>query len=147
MSSCHWASSPSDYRDDSSPIVALVTFRPLHFGDEAIRKTVPNAVISYRNPENQGHRNVKVSYAINLNINFDDADPTEIPNRGPENDLSDLAGSKVSFFKYSFHEKKGVYFQVRIVNDGIDESLDVTGVTYRVAGLSDRGVANVRGGQ
>lgn len=136
----------SDYRDDSAPIVANVLMRAMSFGDEGRRKTVPAATITYRNQENQGIRDVQVFYSINMQNTFDEADPSSIPNRGPVNDLSDQSGQRSVVYKYSFHDKKGVYFQLRIINDKIDQSLDITNVTYRVAGLTGQGIANARQG-
>lgn len=135
----------SDYRDDSSAITANVLFRAMSFGDEGRRKTIPSAMITYRNQENQGDRDIQVFYAVNMENTFEEADRSELPNRGPVNDLSDTTGKRSVVYKYSFHANKGVYFQIRVINDKIDQALDITNVTYRVGGLTDHGIQNAKG--
>src|ERR1019366_4413043 len=45
------AGDQTDYRDDTAGISMDVWLRAMDFGDDGVRKTVPWAVVTYRNPE------------------------------------------------------------------------------------------------
>jgi hypothetical protein len=131
----------SDWRDDADAIEMDVVLRAMDFGDEGIRKTVPYALISYRNPLNQGVRTgTEVFYTTDLFDDFYAADPTVIPDRTAASGLGDEWSQKVVTFRYSFNNKRGIRFQLRIKNFLKDESVEIAKVRYSVAGLSIKGV-------
>ncbi len=130
-----------DYRDDDQPIALSATLRAMDFGDEGVRKTVPYAMVTYRNPLNEGDRTgTVVSYSTDLSDFFTPADPTFIPNRGEPTGLGDLPGQKAISYRYSFNQKRGVRFQLQLANAVKDEPIEITKVRYDVAGLSVKGI-------
>lgn len=130
----------SDWRDDDKAISMDIVLRAMDFGDDGVRKTVPYSLISYRNPVNLGVRTgTEVFYTTDLYDIFLPADATVIPNRAEDAGLSDIWSQKVVTFRYSFQNKRGIRFQLRITNSQKDESVEVARVRYSVAGLNIRG--------
>lgn len=130
-----------DFRDDDQAISMSATLRAMDFGDEGVRKTVPYAMVTYRNPLNEGDRtSTQVAYSTDLADQFTPADLTTIPNRGEPTGMGDVAGQKAISYRYSFNQKRGVRFQLAIVNSGKDEPVEITRIRYDVAGLSVKGI-------
>jgi hypothetical protein len=130
----------SDWRDDSSPIQMDVLLRAFDFGDDGVRKTVPYALVSYRNPPSLGIREgTQVLYATDLQDSFLPADVTVLPNRAEVMGMDDSGGQKVVTLRYSFGNKRGIRFQLRFQNSVLDESVEITKIRYSVAGLSIKG--------
>ena len=130
----------SDWRDDEAAIEMDIVLRATDFGDDGIRKTVPYALITYRNPLNLGVRyGTQVLYTTDLQDSFLPADSTVLPDRMDISGTSDTGGQKVVTLRYSFGNKRGIRFQIRIQNGTKDESVEVTRIRYSVAGLSIKG--------
>lgn len=122
---------PQDYRDDASAIAATATLRSIDFGDDGVRKTVPYALVSFRNPPNLGARTgTQVASQTDLFQTFTPADSTTLPNNASSAEQEGLT------YRYSFGTKRGVRFQLRITNSTKDEPVDITRIRYVVGGLT-----------
>lgn len=132
----------SDYRDDNAAIQAVATLRPMSFGDSGIRKSVPYATITYRNAEeNTGAVEVNVRNSVDLSNYFEDSDRVTLPDTSASgDDLSDTPSQSGETVRQSFHNKRGVYFQLQVENAQKDQGLEITKVQYTVTGLSGKGV-------
>jgi hypothetical protein len=128
---------PQDYRDDNQAVAMDAWLRAMDFGDPGTRKTVPWAVVHYRNPADQGQRSgTQVLSSTDLSENWLAADLTVLAdNASAVDSIGDTLGNRVVPYRYSFANKRGTQFQLRFTNSTVDEALEVTAVRYLVAGL------------
>ena len=133
-----------DYADDGQAISCSVTFRALDFGDSAIRKRVLHLLVHYRIPQLiEGAVDVNtatVGMAVNLVDSFPALDTfyLDVPNK-PDG-LSTLTPSKQVTLRYAVRNPKSLYFQTKISDNGLHTPLQVTGLSFRVAGLGTEGI-------
>jgi hypothetical protein len=125
----------TDYRDDSNTGIDVdIKFRPMHFGDAAIRKQVRHANISFRNTS-QVNDNIDVSCAFDCSTDFNsiDAFQTEL-----------AANATISSIRFGIPTGRLTYLQLRIQSATIDEPIEVAGITYKVAGLQVAGTKEAK---
>lgn len=134
------AGDETDYRDDNQAIEATITFRALDFGDAAIRKYVSNILLHLRSPVDADGSKFYVS--TDLNNNFDELDQFKIQVEDTTTGISDVGLSKIVTLKFNTSRSKFTYLQNRLTNSNIDESMEVTGIEYRVTGLSSKGLTD-----
>lgn len=133
-----------DYADDGQAISCSVTFRALDFGDSAIRKRVLHLLVHYRIPQLiEGAVDVNtatVGMAVNLVDSFPALDTfyLDVPNK-PDG-LSTLTPNKQVTLRYAVRNPKSLYFQTKISDNGLHTPLQVTGLSFRVAGLGTEGI-------
>lgn len=138
---------PQDYRDDDQAITATATLRSTDFGDDGVRKTVPFALVSYRNPPDLGVRTgTQVASATDLLTEFVPADATTLPNNAATSGMGDTVQQEGVTYRYSFGQKRGVRFQLQISNSTKDEPVEITKVRYFVGGLSVKGIREAAAG-
>lgn len=125
----------TDYRDDSNTGINLdIKFRPMHFGDPAIRKQVRHANINFRNTA-QLSDNIDVSCAFDCSTDFNSLDSFQT-------ELS--TNATISSIRFGIPTGRLTYLQLRIQSDTIDEPIEVAGVTYKVAGLQVAGTKEAK---
>lgn len=134
------AGDKTDYRDDDQPIEASITFRALDFGDAAIRKYVSNIMLYLRSPEDSTGN--KFYIATDLQDNFHELDEFKVLVEDTTTGISDRGLTKVVTIKFNTSRSKFTYLQNRLTNGSIDEALEVTGIQYRVTGLSHKGLTD-----
>lgn len=128
----------SDYRDDSESIGMEIRPAAMDFGDSGKRKFVKYVTSHYRGLANTHGTQLQV--ATELNSSFQDTDLFNV-NKTPSNTgLDDIGERKVVTIQSSLPTKKGVYFQLKYLNDVIDEPVSLSGIDYTVSGLSEKGV-------
>lgn len=128
----------SDFRDDSSPIVMETTLRAMDFGDAAIRKAIAHLIIQYRTVADAS--GIELFSAPDLTEGFEEADQVDIVVPQDHDDgLSDEADVKILTVRYSVDRRKLSYIQLRFTNGNIDEPVEIAGITYRVAGMNEKG--------
>jgi hypothetical protein len=133
-----------DYADDGRAIQCSSTFRALDFGDSAIRKRVLHLLVHYRIPQLlEGSVDVNtasVGMAVNLVDSFQPLDTfyLDVPNK-PDG-LSTLTPNKQVTIRYAVRNPKSLYFQTKISDNGLHTPLQVTGLSFRVAGLGTEGI-------
>jgi hypothetical protein len=133
-----------DYADDGKAIECSATFRALDFGDSAIRKRVLHLLVHYRIPQLlEGSVDVNtasVGMAVNLVDSFQPLDTfyLDVPNK-PDG-LSTLTPNKQVTLRYAVRNPKSLYFQTKISDNGLHTPLQVTGLSFRVAGLGTEGI-------
>jgi hypothetical protein len=138
------ANSKYDYQDDGSAITGSVVFRALDFGDSAIRKRVLHLLVHYRIPSlAEGQVDIetaKVYMGVNLVDNFVELDRFKIDVPNEPDGLSTISPNKQVTLRYSVRNPKSLYFQVKVDDNGLHTPLQVTGLSFRVAGLSTEGI-------
>lgn len=132
-----------DYRDDSGPINMEATLRALDYGDSTVRKSVLAAIIQFR--VLQSSVGTAVYSASNLVENFQQLDtffldePTDTVD-----DLSDFNDIKIKNIRFAIRDRKVVYMQLKITNGTIDEPVEIAGVSFRLAGLNQKGIGEAK---
>jgi hypothetical protein len=81
-----------------------------------------------------------VSMGVNLVDNFLALDTFKLDVPNTPDGLSTLAPNKQVTLRYAVRNPKSLYFQVKIQDNGLHTPLQVTGLSFRVAGLSTEGV-------
>lgn len=130
----------TDFRDDNQPIHFLVESRPNDSGSSGIRKILDGVIIHYRS----GARNTgtSVSYSVDIEEEFTPTTPIIIPTstRLSNTDMSDTVLQSIISIRHDVSRRKGIYFSIRVENSTIDESLEIAGMDFRVAGMTDKGI-------
>lgn len=128
----------TDYRDDNQAINMLVDLRPNDFGSPGIRKVLDAIVIHYRTGATS--LNTKVNYSVDLEQEYSPTTPVIIrPVQSNGTDLSDAVGQDILSIRHNIDRRRGGYFNMQILNSGIDENIEIAGVEYKVGGLSEKG--------
>jgi hypothetical protein len=124
-----------DYRDDSNtPIAFNVTFRATNFGDAAIRKQVRHVNIGFRNTLVESVATA-VSCGFECSTDFTTLDTFTIES---------TAASSISQLRFGVPNGRMNYIQMRVQNSAIDEPIEITGITYKVAGLKVSGTEEAK---
>jgi hypothetical protein len=133
-----------DYQDDGQAIDGSVVFRALDFGDSAVRKRVLHLLVHYRMPNlDEGQVDISsatVSMGVNLVDNYLSLDTFKLDVPNSPDGLSTLTPNKQITIRYAVRNPKSLYFQVKIQDNGLHTPLQVTGLSFRVAGLSTEGI-------
>ena len=126
-----------DFRDDSSSVALTLETRPNAFGNPGLRKIIGDILVHYR----VGARNVGTTLKTAM-----DTEKTYESNTAAiltTVDSGTYVAQDIVTLRYSCNRRRGIYIQVKIQNSTIDEDLEIAGVTFRVAGLSDKGISEV----
>jgi hypothetical protein len=137
------AENTTDYRDGDAPIAFRMITRALDFGAAGIRKLISKVIVHYR----VGITNLGtvLSSAVDTNQDYIDSETFEVGNPISSSGIDDRPNKLINTIAHSIFRRKGVYFQVKLTNESIDENLEIAGMDFRVGGLSDTGI--VQAGQ
>ena len=128
----------SDYRDANAAVESILEARAVSFGNTSIRKAVANIVIHYRSGANS--ENTQVYTSPDLHDDFQLSTLFKVVTKSLQDGLSSTSGQAVVSIMHSFGRRRCLYMSVKITNSGIDENVEVAGMSYIVAGLSGAGV-------
>lgn len=128
----------SDYRDGNLPITSTIETRPTAFENTAIRKAVSNVVVHYRSRKDSD--STTLGMAIDMANQYQLSSNYRVVTSGVNDGLSTKVDQSIVSIMHSFPKRKCTYASVRIVNSGIDENVEVAGMSYVVAGLSSAGI-------
>lgn len=129
----------SDYRDDNRPIEMRALLRAMDFGDAGIRKSVRFLVVKFRVVADTS--STLLYTARDLVDNFEETDTFSL--NDTRNDLTGLQDPnriKIKSIRFSPKEKESIYFQPLILNGEIDQPVEIVEVSYRVTGMTDKGM-------
>jgi hypothetical protein len=133
-----------DYADGAEqPIQAQALLRTTDFGDAAVRKRLLHVTAAYRAPRTDGLNLTQVGTALSVAVDQrDDFTSTQLYVGGGKTQttgLGDQWALKGNTFRYSVAIPKARYFQLRVENATLYEPMELTGIMYRVAGLTTLG--------
>lgn len=128
----------TDFRDDSRPIRFVLDTRANDFGDSSVRKVLGNTTIHYRSPVDS--TGTSVSYSLDLEQEYEATTPFIVDKPSGGTNLSDVVGRDINTIKHNIRRRRFVYLQLRIENESIDESIEIAGIDYKIAGLTDAGI-------
>jgi hypothetical protein len=133
-----------DYADAAEqPIQAVALLRTTDFGDASVRKRLLHVTAAYRAPRTDGLNLSQLGTALSVAVDQrDQFTSTQLYTGGGKTQatgLGDQWAVKGDTLRYSVAISKARYFQVRVENATLYEPLELTGITYRVAGLTTLG--------
>lgn len=133
-----------DYADAAEqPIQAVALLRTTDFGDASVRKRLLHVTAAYRAPRTDGLNLSQLGTALSIAVDQrDQFTSTQLYTGGGKTQttgLGDQWAVKGDTLRYSVAIPKARYFQVRVENATLYEPLELTGITYRVAGLTTLG--------
>lgn len=128
----------TDYRDDSSSINMFIETRPTDFGAPGIRKITDKIIVDYRvGAQNEG---TSLLYSLDLNQEYEETQSFTVPKSISNTGLSDVIIKDITTIRHDIGRRRSIYISIQILNDTIDENVEVAGITFKVAGLSDKGI-------
>lgn len=129
----------TDYRDDSSAILPQIITRPNDFGLGGNRKMVDRITAHYRTDTKT--TGVQVSYSPDLEEEYTEVTQPILSGKNRVGTgIDDNVRTLVQTIAQSVGRQKCVYFSTRIINTSIDEVLELTGIDYRIAALTEKGI-------
>jgi len=132
-----------DYSDRGEPVSAEVMLRSNDFGIANTRKRLLHLSVHFRNPREDGlnlsQESTEVTIATDLSADFTECNKYTGGGLFVKTGLSDMGLLKGETIRFSVPSTKAVRFQPKVVNAGLYETLQFSGVTYRVAGLTTKG--------
>lgn len=128
----------TDYRDSSEAIRFLLDTRAISGGDEGIRKILDALVVYYRILDSE--TGTSVSFSIDTSQEFLSTSRFTLRKPGTSDGISDTPGSDIIGILHNTSRRRGTHFQIRIENSSLDENLEITGISLRIAGLNERGI-------
>lgn len=131
------------YSDRGTAIVANVELRANDLGIPNIRKKLLHLSVHFRNPQentvNISQESTTVAVATDLTEDFLTCDEYKSQGLFSRTALSDKGVLKGESVRFSVPTSKAVQYQVKIENNSLYETLQFSGVTYRVSALTTKG--------
>ncbi len=132
----------SDFRDDDQPIHWDVKYRALDFGNAGARKTLISIISHFRNIVNSENTTLEIS--TDMSNSFEPTDLFNINNNEAQTALSDTENRSIISIRSAVDRRKFLYIQVRYQNTGKDEPVEISGVDFRVALNSRKGITEAK---
>jgi len=111
------------------------------FGDNTRRKSVQSFQLVLRTDTDL--KGLEVSTATEMRDAYVDADSLQVTVVKPTG-LSDQPNERIQAFLFNSTNKRGTYFQLRLIHQATDEAPEILAVSYKVAGLTDKGVTDAK---
>jgi hypothetical protein len=127
-----------DYRDGAEAIAVTLEGRATDFGQAGIRKVVSHVIVNYRTGGTS--ENTTLEGSPDLLSQYDVTTPFTVVNVPANNGFSTTASQEVVTIRHSLVRRKCIYMTIKISNDGIDEALEIAGMSYVVSGLTSKGI-------
>lgn len=128
----------SDYRDDNEAVSMSLETRPFNFGDTGRRKVVDKIFVDYRvGAENTG---TSLLFSPDLEVEYQETTPFTVPKPSDSSNLSDAIARDIVTIGHNIGRRRCIYISIQITNETLDENVEISGMTFNVAGLSERGI-------
>lgn len=131
----------SDYRDDRDAVGAedgaVGIYKALDFGTGAARKLIKAFMVQFRVTSSVS--TTLVSTGVDLRQSFAACDPFTVSDP-VETGVTGLTGTPVQTRRFSAPDRKGQFFQVRLVNTGKDEPLEIVQFDFVTEQMSEAGI-------
>ena len=109
------------------------------FGNTAIRKVVSHVTVHYRSGQNSDHTAVETSTDLNKEYQPSTAFRV-ITNPSISDGLGTISGQDVVSIMHTIGRRRCIYIAIKVTNDGINDNVEVAGISYTVSALSGAGV-------
>lgn len=120
----------TDFRDDDQAISFELTTRAFDFGTSSRRKIFRDVITHFRAVQDTD--NNQLLAALDLSSSFETTTGFEVD--------SSAGQSKIVSIRHNLPKQRGIYLQLKYVNAGKDEDLDLSGISFTVAGLTEKGI-------
>jgi hypothetical protein len=121
----------TDYRDDAAAVDTMtIIMKAEDFGTAGARKVI-NSVINHFHVRNSSMTGTELSSSVDLDGDFESAGTFTFTKAGND---------KVKTARAALPKRKMVYIQLKFTNSTKDEDVVLSGIDYRVALVSDKGV-------
>ncbi len=127
----------TDYRDGADAIDFSATYRIVNLGSDVLRKILEAIVVSFRVVYSMAGTTLKM--AVNGTNQWESLDTFEVDPDDFDDNLSDIDRSIVRSLRFSSPIRRASQFQLKIENSTIDEPVELVGMEFVVAGLTERG--------
>jgi hypothetical protein len=127
-----------DFSDVGEAISATLVCRAMDFGDSGIRKQLRHVFTHFRPVTPL--TDVELFVAIDMSTTFEATTDFEISKGGSGNSLSLNGSKKAQTVGHNCPTERAEYFQIKIVDSGFKEGMDLIGLDYMVLGLSHHGL-------
>ena len=129
------------FYDAGSTIYSEAILAAQDFGDNTRRKSVQSFQLVLRTESDL--KGLEVSTATEMRDAYVDADTLTVTIIKPTG-LSDQPNERIQAFLFNSTNKRGTYFQLRLIHQTADEAPEILAVSYKVAGLTDKGVTDAK---
>lgn len=137
-----------DFSDRGQAITSEVTLRSTDFGISNVRKKLLHLSVHFRNPQEEGlnlsQESTTVAVAADLVDAYQECNKYVGSGLFNKTGLSDAGLLKGETIRFNVPITKAIRFQPRITNAGLYETLEFSGVTYRVSGLTTKGTTEAK---
>jgi hypothetical protein len=127
-----------DFADLGEAISATLLIRATDFGDSGNRKQVRHIIGHYRPITSL--TSISAYSATDAAEVFTNLDSFVVTKGSTSTDLGDLGGKKVVSLAHSLPTERALYFQIKFVENGLNEGIDFIGLDYLVLLLSHHGI-------
>lgn len=127
----------ADYRDDDQPVSWSGTYRATDFDAPGKRKILRAVISQFRVLKQDAGTTLEV--AVDMTSDFVPTTAFTLAQPADDN-LSSVTSQKVKTIRQNVGNQKGVYYQLRYSNATIDTPLELSGISYKVAGLKYTGI-------
>ena len=128
----------SDYRDDDQAINMTVLTRAIDALESGRRKIFSSIITHYRAVATSTGTTLQA--ALDLKETFQDTDAFVITKEEETTGLGDSGTQKIITILSTIDEKVGIYLQLKYTNSTIDETVEITGIDFRVAAKTEAGI-------
>ena len=128
-----------DYRDGNEAIEAVLETRATSFGNTAIRKIASHVTVHYRSGQNSDSTTVETS--ADLNKEYQPSTSFRVVTSPSISDgLGTVAGQDIVSIMHTIGRRRCIYIAIKITNNGINDNVEIAGISYTVSALSGAGV-------
>jgi hypothetical protein len=127
-----------EFNDVGNAIEATLLCRAMDFGDAGIRKQLRHVFTHFRPITDL--TDVAMTVAVDMDTSFSATDAFQITKGGTGTTLALNGLKKAITLGHTLPAERGEYFQIKIVDGGLNEGMDLIGLDYTVLGLSHHGI-------
>jgi hypothetical protein len=127
-----------DFNDIGEAIEATLVCRAMDFGDSGIRKQVRHVFTHFRAITDL--TSVALYVAVDMDVAYSSTDAFQITKGITGTSLALTGKKKAITLGHTLPAERGEYFQIKIVEGGLNEAIDLIGLDYTVLGLSHHGI-------
>jgi hypothetical protein len=128
-----------DYRDDSSPVDFQVQTRSWDFGAPGVRKVLDSVIIDYKSRK-EDTTGTEVAFSLDLEEEYESVTTAKLNTENRNTGINDQIPRTIDTIRYKLGRRKGIYTSIEVSNSTLDEPIEVTGISFKVGGLQDKGI-------
>lgn len=128
----------NDFADEGAAISSTILFRAMDFENSGIRKHLRHVIAHYRLRTSLTETSMYLG--VDTSNDFTKLDNFSLTKGNNSNSLIPDGKQKIVSIAHSCTAERGLYFQIKVVDSGLREGIDITGLDYLVLPLSHHGI-------